>query len=198
MTIKQRNFVFALLGIAGVYYIAPVFFGPRPLIRFGPPIRPQQPAPKKDSAPPPAPPNASPVSASDPSFDRVTGVWEGIGAVPPNSCTLKLEIRAKEGDTSKLAGFPVLNCFPIVPPLFRGRDAQQQLMARFAPMSSVLTGTAEKGSVLFTLDKAIGKTPDGCSIQGMTVTPFGVDQLSAEWQDTTCKGGQILLRKSRG
>lgn len=65
-------------------------------------------------------------------------------------------------------------------------------------MSAVLTGVSEKGSVLFTLDKAIGKTPDGCSIEGMTVTPFGVDQLSAEWKDTSCKGGQILLRKSRG
>lgn len=171
----------------------------------GPPptAKPGQPgaSPKPVNLPAPGAPastSATAPAASDPSFERVTGVWEGIGAVPPNSCTLKLEIRPKEGDTFKLAGFPVLNCFPIVPPLFRGRDAQQQLIARFAPMSSVLTGTAEKGSVLFTLDKVIGKTPDGCSIEGMIVTPFGVDQLSAEWKDDTCKGGQTLLRKSRG
>jgi len=198
MTTKQRNFVLAALGVAGVFYIAPVFFGPRPLIRFGSPIRPQQPAPKKDSAPRPVPPGANATQASDPSFDRVTGVWEGGGPAPPNMCTLKLEIRPKEGDPAKLAGFPVLTCFPITMPRVRDAKAQQNLLARFSPMSSVLTGTAEKGSVQFTVDKVIGKTSDGCSIQGMTVTPFGVDQLSAEWRDSACQGGQVLLKKSRG
>lgn len=171
--------------------------GPPPAAKSAQPGAPGPSAKPVNLPAPGAPAAGTPTAPAvpDPSFERVTGVWEGIGNVPPNSCTLKLEIRPKESDTTKLAGFPVLNCFPLVPPLFRGRDAQQQLMARFAPMSSVLSGTAEKGSVEFIVDKVIGKTPDGCSIQGMTITPFGVDQLSAEWKDNTCKGGQILLRK---
>lgn len=35
-------------------------------------------------------------AVADPPFERVTGVWEGIGNVPPNSCTLKLEIRPRK------------------------------------------------------------------------------------------------------
>ena len=171
--------------------------GPPTAAKPGQPVAPGSPAKLGNLPAPGAAPSTAPNApvVSDPSFERVTGIWEGGGPVPPNMCTLKLEIRPKEGDPAKLAGFPVLNCFPITMPRFRGPDAQQQLMARFAPMSSVLSGIAEKGSVQFTVDKVIGKTPDGCSIEGMTVTPFGVDQLSAEWKDNTCKGGQMLLRK---
>jgi hypothetical protein len=135
----------------------------------------------------------------DPPFERVIGVWEGLGPVLPNMCTLKLEIRRKDGDPTKLAGFPQLTCFPMtMPTRLNDPKAQQAIMARFTPMSAVLTGTAEKGSVQFTVDKVIGKSAEGCAIQGMTVRPFGVDQLSAEWTEIVCQGGQILLKKGKG
>ncbi|HTR34974.1 MAG TPA: hypothetical protein VMH80_03680 [Bryobacteraceae bacterium] len=166
----------------------------------GPPLNPQwgpvaRPVRK---APEPLPANGS-EPAPDPSFDRVVGVWEGLGPVLPNMCTLKLEIRRKEGDPAKLAGFPQLTCFPMtMPTRFNDPKAQQAIMARFTPMSAVLTGTADKGSVQFTVDKVIGKSSEGCAIEGMTVTPFGADQLSAEWKEIACQGGQLLLKKGKG
>jgi hypothetical protein len=35
-------------------------------------------------------------------------------------------------------------------------------------------------------------------ITSFTVTPFGADQISVEWQDAPCQGGQLLLKKGRG
>jgi hypothetical protein len=113
-------------------------------------------------------------------------------------CTLKLEIRRKPDDPTKLAGFPLLTCFPMTMPKMNDPKGQQAIMARFTPMSAVLTGTAEKGSVLFTVDKVIGKSAEGCAIESMTVTPFGADQVSAEWKEIVCQGGQMLLKKGRG
>jgi hypothetical protein len=195
MTTKQRKLLFAALGVAGVLYFV------RPLIRFGPPIR--QPArpvnPQWGPVARPAPkPEAATLSGTDPSFDRVIGVWEGLGPVLPNMCTLKLEIRRKPDDPAKLAGFPLLTCFPMTMPRPGDPKGQQAIMARFTPMSAVLTGTADKGSVQFTVDKVIGKTAEGCAIQSMTVTPFGADQISAEWQEIVCQGGQMLLKKGKG
>jgi hypothetical protein len=165
----------------------------------GPPVNPQwgpvaRPAPK--------PLGNLPADGSephpDPPFERVIGVWEGLGPVLPNMCTLKLEIRRKPDDPTKLAGFPLLTCFPMTMPKPGDPKGQQAIMARFTPMSAVLTGTAEKGAVLFTVDKVIGKSSEGCAIESMTVTPFGADQISADWKEIVCQGGQMLLKKGRG
>jgi hypothetical protein len=144
----------------------------------------------------PADPNAAP--AADASFDRLLGVWEGAGMVTGSGCNVKLELRRKEGDTAHIAGFPVINCLPMTAPNPRDRNAPLQMLSRLSPLSAILTGTTVNGALQFTVDKALGKTAEGCGITSFTVTPFGEAQISVEWQDAPCQGGQLLLKKGRG
>jgi hypothetical protein len=48
------------------------------------------------------------------------------------------------------------------------------------------------------VDKIISKGTTGCALSAFTITPFGTDQLAAEWQEGSCTGqagAQILLRR---
>ena len=47
----------------------------------------------------------------------------------------------------------------------------------------------------FTVDKVVGKTLAGCEITGLLVTPFGRDMIAVQWQEGSCQGGQVLLRR---
>ena len=151
--------------------------------------------PAQNGTPDPSGPDAP---APDTSLDRLIGVWEGFGPVPPNMCTLRIEIRRKEGDATRFAGFPTLTCVPMTMPKPTDPAAMQKILTRFAPMSAVLSGTAMNGSIPFDVDKALGKSADGCPITAVTVTPFGADQISVEWQAAPCFNGNLLLKKGKG
>lgn len=161
-----------------------------------PPSRAKTAAPKRNAAPPGAAPGTQ--AAPAPSYDKLVGVWEGFGPAAPNMCTLRLELRRKDGDAAHLAGFPVLTCFPMAAPTAADMRAPQKMLSRFSPMSAVLSGSPVNGSIEFTVDKVIGKSAEGCAITSFTVTPFGADQISAGWKDAPCQGGQLLLKKGRG
>jgi hypothetical protein len=63
------------------------------------------------------------------------------------------------------------------------------------PDSAILSGKVENGSIRFHVDRTIGKDINGCAIASLTLTPFGPNQLAAEWQDGgTCHGGHVILR----
>jgi hypothetical protein len=119
-------------------------------------------------------------------------------------CNLRLELRKDAADASRVSGFPVLACAPIMSPFSRpsAGQAQSALMSGLSPMSAVLTGTVQETSIQFSVDKVMGNAPGGCSFTSFTVTPFGVDLISAEWREGGCqKGdqrGQILLKRVGG
>ena len=81
-----------------------------------------------------------------------------------------------------------------------GPTAQQGILSRLSPLSATLTGTAVNGSIQFSVDRVIGRTVSGCAFTSFTVTPFGEDQVIAEWKEGDCpeppQGGQILLRRT--
>ena len=118
--------------------------------------------------------------------------------VTGSGCNVKLELRRKEGDAAHIAGFPVINCLSMTAPNPRDPRAPQKMLARLSPLSAILTGSNVNGALQFTVDRALGKTVEGCGITSFTVTPFGEGQISVEWQDAPCQGGQLLLRKGRG
>jgi hypothetical protein len=61
------------------------------------------------------------------------------------------------------------------------------------PVSSILTGTVTNGVLQFHVDKTLG---DRCPPTSFTLTLFST-QLAAKWQDVSCGGGQMLLRKAK-
>ena len=149
----------------------------------------------KQASPLPAPGAAS--AGASASLDALVGIWQGGAPLPAGMCGLKLELRKKPGDADHFAGYPVLGCMPIPGnPTGRalGTEAEQMLAAA-SPMSAVLTGTVQNGSIQFTVDKVIGKTLGGCEMTAFTVTPFGSDQLVAEWQEGSCPGAHLLLKR---
>lgn len=148
----------------------------------------------KQASPLPAPGASNPAS---PSLDALAGVWQGGAVLPQGMCGLKLELRKKPGDADHFAGYPVLGCMPI-PGNPTGQAAgteAQRMIASANPVSAVLTGTPQNGSITFTVDKVIGETVAGCSMTGMTATPFGSDQIAVEWQEGTCPGGHLLVKR---
>lgn len=148
----------------------------------------------KQASPLPAAGASNPASAS---LDALAGIWQGGAVLPQGMCGLKLELRRKPGDADHFAGYPVLGCMPI-PGNPTGQAAgteAQRMIASANPMSAVLTGTPQNGSIMFTVDKVIGQTVAGCSMTGMTATPFGGDQIAVEWQEGTCPGGHLLVKR---
>lgn len=134
------------------------------------------------------------------------GVWQGQGLAGQSGpvgqaiCTIQLEIREKV--PGQLAGYSTLTCIPLGPgsPPQGAARIPAAILAKLAPTSAILSGAWENGSaVRFTVDKNIGMNPAGnlCAMRSFTTTPFGASQLSAEWQDATCGGGQIMVRKVR-
>ncbi len=63
--------------------------------------------------------------------------------------------------------------------------------------TAILSGAADKGSFQFRVDKVIGSDRNGCAPMSFTLTPFGSDQLAAEWQGQGCRGGHVILRRTR-
>ncbi len=187
---KQRMFWIAGLALAALY--------------FGPRFIPKQPLPAPQPVKPPEriqrPLPASPTLSLSPSLDATSGVWQGFGNVPNlGLCNLRLELRRNALEPEHVSGFPVLFCVPAAtgPGL---RIGQNPVFPQMTPASAVLGGTAKDGAIAFTVDKVIGRTIDGCAFTSFTVTPFGADQISAEWQEGDCaagqRTGQILLRRT--
>ena len=209
MNPKQKKLIW-IAGIAvAAWYFAPTFIN---TARQQAMIRVQQQArlAKAQAAKSPLPASgaagttagASAVPALPADYERIFGVWQGAGPQPGlGMCNLRLELRKDAADPSRVSGFPVLACAPVMSPFSRPSAAQTQniVTSAMSPMSAVLTGTVQENSVQFSVDKVMGNAPGGCSLTSFTVTPFGVDLISAEWHEATCQTGdqhgQILLKR---
>jgi len=193
MTTKQRSFWLAALALAAIVYVGPRFLASRQAAPAPP--QPEVKTPKTEATAPPAPAPGVEV------FNNLLGIWQGTAPLPAGMCGLKFELRKKTDDPNRFSGFPVLACVPVMATLpgQMGPTAQQGILSRLAPLSATLSGTPANGSLPFSVDRVIGKTVDGCAFTAFTVTPFGEDQMIAEWQQGNCpepQSGQILLRKT--
>ena len=189
MTTKQRNFWLAALALAAIVYVGPSFFSSR---RIATAPQPEAKKPKVEA--PATPPTSAPDAAM---FNNLLGTWQGTAPLFAGMCSMKFELRRKADDPSRFAGFPVLLCVPMLPvPRSLGTNP---LLAQMSPLSAVLSGTAGNSAIQFTVDRVIGKSVSGCAFTSFAVTPFGADQMSAEWQEGSCQeqpSGQILLRRT--
>jgi hypothetical protein len=116
-------------------------------------------------------------------------------------CMLTMEIRVQEQGFS---AFPTLQCRPLITqdkvrqyqhePL-----AMMQAMAlRGNPLTAVLSGAWDKDyrSIIFHLEKLTSTNVSGCAIAGdFTVTPFGGNQVAAEWKDSCAENPQFMLTR---
>jgi hypothetical protein len=200
MNLNQKKFLW-IAGIAlAIFYFAPTFINSYRRAAY---IRQMEAArlAKAQAAQKSSPLPASTVPVIPTQFESLIGVWQGAGPQGQVGCNLRLELRRSFTDPGHFTGFPVLACTPIVSPFERHSPAQVQstITAAFTPMTAVLTGTPQNGTIQFTVDRVIGKTPNGCAMTSFTLTPYGNDLIAAEWNDGLCSSGdqhgQLLLKR---
>jgi hypothetical protein len=155
-------------------------------------------APLKPAAPKPAPrvihippPKTKPL----PPVVRYDGIWGGQVALDGRGvCFLRMELKEDEG---KYTGFPAMTCNGAGPLLPRV-NARTRALNQMDPESAILSGRMEKNTIELRLDKTIGSDSNGCSLNSLSLTPFGSAQFAAEWTESAeCKGGHMLMRRLR-
>ncbi len=195
---KQRLLWIGGLTLAVAYYVVPSMINASRQAAYQREMAARAAAAAKAKAANPLP--ASGATAALPAeVNQVFGVWQGAAPLPTGMCNLRLELRRKADNPAQVAGFPVLICTSILP-ILPGQvtpATQQAMMAKLTPISAVLTGTlaGDSNSLQFSVDKVTGTSVNGCALTSLTVTPFGVDMIAAEWQESTCEGGHLLLKR---
>lgn len=144
-----------------------------------------------------AAPSAAPAASPSPTpLGNLIGNWQGEQAQSNRDlCQMALEMR--DDGAGGLNGFPRISCVALMPylPGAHKLDPASAMAKSMSLVSAVLTGTFKDGAVAFRVDKTIGATFDGCPMTAFTVTPFGNNEVAAEWQTGTCGRGQMVLRR---
>jgi hypothetical protein len=206
MNPKQKKFLLVAGIVLAVVYFAPTFvnsyrraayiqqlqaarIAKRPAAQKGSPL------PASGNSPGAATGGGETFAAPSPaSFDGLLGVWQGVAPLPSRGmCNLKLELR-RGPQPGTYSGFPVLVCIPVTQPVIRPGNPNQ-FLTQMNPAAAVLTGTVKDGGIDFHVDRIISKGASDCELTGFNVTPFGSDQIAAQWKESNCPGGQILLKR---
>ncbi len=212
ITTKQRNIFWLVIGgLVVLYYFPSVVMSFREASFARQQAAQQQAAQvaaRKAAALPQAPPHAAAPSrsidtftAADPAaaFAKIPGIWTGHGTVPDRGlCDIRLEIPPIE-QPGNYSGFLRLACMDIA---FVGHgkvapNALNPLLSKMNPSTAILTGTAAKGAIQFTVDRFMGPTTDGKPISAVELLPFGTDLVSLDWHNGEQPGGQMLLHKEK-
>lgn len=147
------------------------------------------------------------AAAGLPMPGTLLGTYAGKGLLPKlGICTCQLELRGQEGMTGTVIGYSTVQCtsLRLMMPGARAPGAKpitpEEVMAatgRLTPVSSILSGAWENGSIHLHIDKTIGGNPaDGCTPVAAVATPFGARQVALEWQDAACGNWQMVLAKA--
>jgi hypothetical protein len=133
---------------------------------------------------------------AEPAVANLSGVWIGAGPLKSRgTCDLRLEL--KRGDSDAYTGYSRFSCVN-TQALLNPKDTNvMAMMDRLKPDAAILTGGIEKGSTHLRAGKTIGTDINGCSVTEFTITPFGTGGAMAEWQEGTCEGGSLLMRKGQ-
>jgi hypothetical protein len=203
---KQRNFLLLCGAIFAAYYVEhtreesarqAAYYRQQAIRAAQQRARANAPAPPPRGAPPTI--HGPAVAAPQPlSPGTLSGVWQGRTAITGRGlCTLKVELH--ENASGHYLGYSSLACAnyaPLMSPQDRGNNAAA-VLNRMNPAEAILSGAMESGSIRFHVDKTIGASANGCAVTSFTLTPFGSNQLAAEWQEGGCEGGHVILQKVR-
>jgi hypothetical protein len=158
-------------------------------------VRPVQPLPTPVPSPAPVVVTVNPQLQ----YAKFLGIWMGSELTPDQyMCNIKLEVRPSDDDMSKVTGFETRSCIPSLLMARPKKDSIPEILKAASPLSAMMTGSIIDGDLAFRVDKTVGNAPYGCPISSYSVSPFGQGQMMAQWQEGTCKSGQMLLHKARG
>jgi hypothetical protein len=145
-----------------------------------------------------APVHIQPIPVTPSPFVKVSGIWRGRVALDGRGvCDLKFELH--EESPGHFSGYSTMTCNSagqLMPD--RKVNARMRTLNLMDPETAILTGTLEKGSIEFHVEKTINADSNGCAPTSFSLTPFGANQLAAEWLEGACGGGHLILRRARG
>jgi len=183
MTEKQRKFVLGCVVLLGVWWGLRFITGHIHNAQVQE-ERARRALQQQKPHPAPAPPD--PRAALARQFDPLQGVWQGVQPLPDwGACTMKFELRRKPGEPGEYFGYPTYACIATPP-----RSAVIHGIVLRTPLAAILSGAPKDGALVFNLDKTVTTETNGCTFTAFSVTPFGVNQLAAQWQEGQCAEGQ--------
>ena len=207
LTDKQKKWAWIVAAV-----LLAIHFGPRYLTMIMPAHEhaaakpsPSHPAPAPSAPavlPQTAPPSPAPLGL-DPA--QYLGVWVGSALMPDEAqetCKIRLELDRNATDPKKLTGYESKSCVPT--PLLQGgrvtKESIPQLIRDTRPIEAVLTGSVQDGDIVFQVDKTIGTPPPGScgALKSFSLTPFGREGVTAQWQEGQCQAYEMNLTKARG
>jgi hypothetical protein len=152
-----------------------------------------EPTSQETRVPPPDSTRSGPAEETA-ALQEFPGIWQGQSLVNIRGlCGLRFE-KPNPQKPREFSGYTTLSCAytPLIPSLHKPATAME--VADFLrPVSSILTGTVTNCVLQFHVDKTLG---DRCPPTSFTLTLFST-QLAAKWQDVSCGGGQMFLRKAK-
>jgi hypothetical protein len=132
-------------------------------------------------------------------FAKLSGIWRGRVALDGRGiCNLKFELTEKQDSPGRFSGYSTMTCSSAGPLVGKKVNPRALALNRMDPEAAIFSGKIENGSIQLSTNKVVGSDSSGCAPSSFSLTPFGANQLAAEWREDACAGGRIILRKSRG
>jgi hypothetical protein len=177
---RKRAFWFIAIGLAVVYYT------PAILTRV---MESDERQPAKAQGAPTARQVQATLPAPPAPFRGLLGQYSGRATVPAlGICSLQFELRDNR-EKIGFAGYSTLTC--VYPYAWRRSPYAHAVAPR--PTSAILSGVAEDGLIRF---NAVDKVAGRCAPRTYAVKPFGNNQIVAQWKDSTCGGGSMVLSRT--
>lgn len=179
---KKRNILLICAAILIASYVARNFVNAYTRMAY---MRQQAMQPK------PKPKPAEPAKEEAPPLPNLSGMWGGHAYIQGRgNCNLRLELR--QGEPQHYSGYSQFACLNTEALTRPGPGSfMKYALPNTNPDSTIFTGAVEKGAIRLHSDKNVGGE---CVITDLTITPFGTNQVVAEWQG--CQGGNLILQKA--
>jgi hypothetical protein len=199
MTEKRKKQLWIAGGIIAALYFGPSIFRP---IQYAiarqryEAMQQQKPSPIHPMLPQQAIQSAMP----DASLAQFSGKYMGDALLKTRQCRAGLELKANPLTPGQFDGYITMECFPSTMATkgagpFIASDPIKAAALMSSPASAVLTGTVVNGSLKMKATKTVESLADGCPIAGISLVPFGTNQLAMDFSETGCEGGQLIVAR---
>jgi len=142
----------------------------------------------------------TPNSQALTTLTNMSGIWQGQAALDGRGvCRGRLEMHPAETSPGDYTGYFTLSCTSANPLMSapNRHNAATAMKNNMDPAAAILSGHAENGVVNLTVEKTVGTDINGCTATSFTLTPFGINRLTAQWQQANdCPAEEMVMGRA--
>ena len=142
----------------------------------------------------------TPNSQALTTLTNMSGIWQGQAALDGRGvCRGRLEMHPAETSPGGYTGYFTLSCTSANPLMSapNRHNAATAMKNNMDPAAAILSGHAENGVVNLTVEKTVGTDINGCTATSFTLTPFGINRLTAQWQQANdCPAEEMVMGRA--